>query len=412
MRTDVLVVGAGIVGTASALELQRRGRSVAVVDLREPGAETSYGNAGFVQSEAFLPPLFPRKLATLLRFARNRSVDVHYHPRALGALLGPFVKYWRNSSPLRAMGIAHARAPLISRSTDDHLRLAAEVGAADLYHHTGFIQGFRREESLATLLKESSEACREFSIPFDVLDAERLRGAEPNLAHKFIGGVHWTAPLTVRDPGDVVRLYAERIRENGGVVAQANAHALGKAGSGWSLPSSQGKIASREVVICLGPWTLPIVKRFGYRPPLFHKRGYHMHYSSATDALKRPFADSDRGYVLAPMRRGIRLLTGAEFAFADAPATPVQIARAEPFAREALPALGETIDPKPWLGARPCFPDMLPVIGASAERGVWYAFGHAHQGFTTGPTTGVLIAQLITGEEPFTDPGPYRPDRF
>jgi len=412
MKTDVLVLGAGIVGTASALELQRRGRSVAIVDLGEPGAETSYGNGGFVQSEAYLPPPFPRKLGTLLRYARNRSVDVSYHPSALWALLGPFAQYWRNSSPRRVMEIARARAPLISRSTDDHLRLATEVGAADLYHRGGFIQGFRREESFAALLDANLEARREFSIPCDILDAKRLREAEPDLAHVFIGGVHWTAPFTVRDPGDLVQLYARRIRENGGVVAQANAHALEKTNLGWSLPSSQGEIIAREVVICLGPWALPIVEKFGYRPPMFHKRGYHMHYSAAGNALRLPFGDSDRGYVLAPMRRGIRLLTGAEFAPADAPATPVQLARAEPFAREALPALGEAIDPKPWLGSRPCFPDMLPVIGAGPERGLWYAFGHAHQGFTMGPTTGVLIAQLLTGEEPFTDPRQYRPDRF
>lgn len=412
MKTDVLVLGAGIVGTAAALELQRRGRSVAVVDLREPGAETSYGNAGFVQSEAYMPPLFPRKLGTLLRYARNRSIDVHYHPEALASLLGPFARYWYNSAPRRAREIAHARAPLISRSTGDHLRLAVEVGASELYHQLGFIQGFRREESLAGFLEEISAACREFSIPFTQLDAQQLRATEPGLSPGFIGGVHWTAPWTVRDPGDLVQLYAQRIVANGGVVAQGDARLLEQTSGGWSLLSAEGEITACEVVICLGPWALPIVAKFGYRPPMFPKRGYHMHYAAPADALCRPFADSDEGYVLAPMRRGIRLLTGAEFASADAPATPVQLERAEPFAREALPALGEAIDPKPWLGVRPCLPDMLPVIGAGARRGLWYAFGHAHQGFTLGPTSGVLLAQMMTGEEPFTDPRQYRPDRF
>jgi D-amino-acid dehydrogenase len=412
MKTDVLILGGGIVGTATALELQRRGRSVAVVDLRAPSTETSYGNAGFVQSEAFMPPLFPRKFGTLLRYARNRSIDVHYHPKALVGLLGPFVDYWRNSAPRRAWEIAHARAPLISRSTEDHLRLAADVGASDLYHQTGFIQGFRRDESLAGLLSEIHDACREFGVPFDVLDAEQLQAAEPNLAPEFIGGVHWTAPWTVRDPGDLVRLYAQRIGENDGIVTQGDARALVKTADGWSLPTERGEIRAREVVVSLGPWALPVVAKFGYRPPMFPKRGYHMHFAAPADTLRRPFADSDKGYVLAPMRRGIRLLTGAEFAVGDAPATPVQLERAEPHMREILPMLGAAIDPKPWLGVRPCLPDMLPVIGAGAERGLWYSFGHAHQGFTLGPTSGVLLAQMMTGEEPFTDPRQYRPDRF
>ncbi|MBB5685684.1 NAD(P)/FAD-dependent oxidoreductase [Sphingobium boeckii] len=412
MKTDVLVLGAGIVGTASALELQRRGRSVAVVDLREPGAETSFGNAGFVQSEAFMPPLFPRQLATLVRYARNKSIDVHYHATALGGMLKPFFQYWRNSAPDRAMQIAKARAPLISRSTADHLELAAEVGAQDLYHQTGFVQGFRREEPLAALIESIRPICEQFSVPFDVMDADLLHAQEPNISRDFIGGVHWTAPYTVRDPGDLVAYYAQAIRNGGGVIARGDAQSLERHAEGWTMPSSEGPIVAREVVICLGPWAPPVVAKFGYRPPMFHKRGYHLNYAAAPGALNRPFADSDHGYVLAPMRHGIRLLTGAEFAPVSAPSTPVQIGRAEPLARAALPALGMAADSTPWLGARPCMPDMLPVIGAGSERGLWYAFGHAHQGFTMGPTTGVLLAQLITGEEPFTDPKPYRPDRF
>ena len=72
--------------------------------------------------------------------------------------------------------------------------------------------------------------------------------------------------------------------------------------------------------------------------------------------------DTERGYFLAPMRRGIRLTTGAEFALRDAIRTPVQLGRAEPIARDLFP-LAERLDTEPWMGARPCTPDMMPVIG-------------------------------------------------
>ena len=100
------------------------------------------------------------------------------------------------------------------------------------------------------------------------------------------------------------------------------------------------------------------------------KRGYHMHYGALGDAvLERPVLDIEGGFILAPMARGIRLTTGAEFAPRDAPPTPVQIDRAEALARRFFP-LAERADAAPWMGSRPCLPDMLPVISrAPRHRG-------------------------------------------
>jgi len=143
------------------------------------------------------------------------------------------------------------------------------------------------------------------------------------------------------------------------------------------------------------------------------KRGYHMHYRLAgTAKLNMPSLDAERGYFLAPMRGGIRLTTGAEFALRDAIRTPVQLGRAEPIARDLFP-LAERMDAEPWMGARPCTPDMMPIIGpAPRHRRLWLAFGHAHHGFTLGAVTGRLIGEMIAGEVPFVDPQPYRADRF
>jgi D-amino-acid dehydrogenase len=90
----------------------------------------------------------------------------------------------------------------------------------------------------------------------------------------------------------------------------------------------------------------------------------------------------------------------------------VQLARVEPLARQIFP-LGERLEAEAWLGRRPCLPDMLPVIGPGyRHRGLWFNFGHHHLGFTLGPVTGRLLAEMLTGETPFTDPTPYRGERF
>jgi D-amino-acid dehydrogenase len=138
-----------------------------------------------------------------------------------------------------------------------------------------------------------------------------------------------------------------------------------------------------------------------------------MHYTTRGNAtLNHPVLDHERGYFLAPMSRGIRLTTGAEFALRDAMKTPVQLGRAEPIARDLFP-LDERVDAEPWLGSRPCTPDMMPIIGqAPRHRGLWFAFGHAHHGLTLGGVTGRMIAEMLTGETPFVDPAPFRPERF
>jgi D-amino-acid dehydrogenase len=115
---------------------------------------------------------------------------------------------------------------------------------------------------------------------------------------------------------------------------------------------------------------------------------------------------------LAPMDRGIRVTTGVEFTRRDRPPTPVQVERALPKAHALFP-LGEPVDGKPWMGARPCLPDMLPVIGkAPRHQGLWFDFGHQHHGLTLGPVTGRLLAEMMTGETPFADPAPFAVERF
>src|SRR5437764_14023285 len=132
-----------------------------------------------------------------------------------------------------------------------------------------------------------------------------------------------------------------------------------------------------------------------------------MHYRAAGRAvLTHPILDAERGYSPAPRRRGIRLTTGAEFALRDAIRTPVQLGRAEPIARDLFP-LAERLDTEAWMGARPCTPDMLPVIGKGPRHtNLWFAFGHAHHGLTLGAVTGRLLAEMVVGEPPFGDPAP------
>jgi D-amino-acid dehydrogenase len=412
MKADVAVLGAGIVGVSIALHLQARGRSVALFDRRGAGEETSYGNAGLIERASVIPYAFPRDLGSMVKYGLNRSAEAHYHVSFLPKIAPWLAQYWWHSAPSRLALASKAMLPLIERSVVEHEALMAQAGIEPLLRRTGWIKAFRDRGHFDQGVVEARKL-EPYGISFDVLDRDELIAREPHLTDVLIGGIHWRDPATVPDPGAVAKGYAELFVKRGGRFVHGDARTLARDGEGWSLRAEDGPLGVKETVVALGPWSDDVFRPLGYRLPLAVKRGYHMHYRASGNAvLNHPVLDTDGGFVLAPMSRGIRLTTGAEFADRDAPPTPVQVDRTEPRAREIFP-LGERVDPEPWLGRRPCLPDMRPVIGPAARhKGLWFAFGHNHHGFTLGAVTGRLLAEMMTGEAPFTDPAPYRADRF
>ena len=413
MNSDVVVLGAGMVGISVAVHLQSRGRSTVLLDRRGAAEETSFGNAGLIQREGVYPYGFPHDFGALLRYGTNRTIDAYYHPSAL-LDLAPFLwKYWKHSRKKRHAAIARLYSRLIEHCVTEHDALAAEAGATDLIRRDGWIRAFRSERKRDQGFAEAEQWAREFGLAYRALDARALAEAEPHLAPVLSGGIHWTQPTTVIDPHALAAAYVRRFERLGGRFVQGNAATLEVDGAGWCLRTAEGSLEAGAAVVALGPWADVVTRALGYDLPLAVKRGYHMHYRPAgTAKLNRPVLDSESGYCLAPMSRGIRLTTGAEFALRDAIRTPVQLGRAEPIARNLFP-LAERVDTEPWMGARPCTPDMMPIIGrAPRHASLWFAFGHAHHGLTLGPVTGRLVAEMMTGEAPFVDPAPYRADRF
>ncbi len=412
IRADVIVLGAGMVGVGAALALQARGRDVVLVDRRgAAGRETSYGNAGLIERASVELYVFPRDIGTVVRTILGRNPAARIDWAALPQTAAWIARYFLESAPAKAAAHARAALPLIERCLSEHLALAQAAGAEELIRPSGWIKAFRTERTLAEGAAEARRI-REYGLTFDALDARDLARIEPHLTG-FAGAILLRDPAACVDPGGLVAAYASHFARNGGRLFAGDARTLEQTPQGWSVRAEAGQIEGRKAVVALGPWSDDIFRPLGYSIPLGVKRGYHMHYRAAGGAsLSHPVLDADGGFLLAPMRQGIRLTTGAEFAPRDAAPSPIQLAAVEPQARATFP-LGERLDPEPWLGRRPCLPDLLPVIGpAPRHEGLWFDFGHQHHGFTLGPVSGRLLAEMMTGEAPFADPTPFRADRF
>ncbi len=412
MDFDVIVLGAGIVGVCSALHLQDRGRRVALVDRRGPGEETSFGNAGLIERSAVEPYAFPRKLGTLMRYACNRSTDLYWQYKALPSYAGWLARFWWESAPPRLAAASHDMLPLVERCVIEHDALIARAGVGDLVKEGGWVEGFRSQTEFERETAAALTIAREHGLRLVPLDAAALRAQEPGIGDGFCGALHWRDPKSVVNPGALTKGYARLFESEGGTLLTGDATTVRSVHDAWTVQTTQGSIAAKDVVVALGPWSDTVFGPLGYRIPLRVKRGYHMHYRAQRTVLSMPVVDIEQGYVVAPMQAGLRLTTGVEIATRDTPPTGVQLERAERFARPLF-GLGERLDPAPWLGMRPCTPDMRPVIGpAPRHRGMWFAFGHAHHGLTLGPVTGRLLAEMMTGAPTFADARPYRAERF
>lgn len=404
MAQQVVVLGAGMVGTGTALALQARGFDVVLLDRLAPGSETSYGNAGVIQGEAFEPYALPRELTALWRIALKRDNSVDWDVPGLLRLAPALFSYWRNSSPARHKRVSLVYAALIRRATRDHAEWIQASGADGLIRREGYRLMFRDSASFEQQVRKAEQWRSVYGVRFDSEDGAALAVAEPGLRRTVAGAIRWHDAWTCADPGALVKAYASLFEQRGGTLLAGDVTGLEQAGDGWRVRSSVGAIDTDNVVVALGPWAPKLLEPLGYRVRMVAKRGYHMHFEyprseagRSNALLNLPLIDAAVGAVYAPMRAGLRIATGADLSAQPAAGMPRQLQRAHAAALELLD-IGAPVERAPWSGVRPCMPDMMPVVGAAPRhRGLWFNFGHGHQGFTLGPTTGHLLADILAG---------------
>lgn len=411
-RCDVVVLGAGIVGVSVALHLRAQGLSVVLMDHGPPGEGTSFGNAGVIEGSALFPVAFPQDPFTLLRHALKQAPESNFHLSDLPGLAPWLWSYLQHSSPQALAATARDLRPLLNRARAEHHALAEPAGAMGLLTPTGWMKLYRSEAGFAATAAERALA-DELKVAYTVLDTTGAQALEPALKPYFVKAIHWHDCDNCSDPGGLVKAYAALFEARGGLLLHGDARSLRRAGAFWRAETAEGPVDAEEAVVALGPWSTDLLDVLGVKVPLISKRGYHVHLAPEGGMrLNRAIVDVAGGYALQNTRYGIRLTTGVELAARDAPPTPVQVERDIPMARQLLP-LGAVRESEPWLGRRPALPDSKPIIGpAPGLGGLHLALGHGHWGLTLGPVTGLLLAQMMTGQPPFTDPKPFSARRF
>ncbi|ADZ89341.1 NAD(P)/FAD-dependent oxidoreductase [Marinomonas mediterranea] len=400
VKTDhIIVLGAGMVGITSALALQESGFNVTVVELGSPGREASYGNAGIIQTEAAEPYALPQDFPTLASYLFERSNDVVWTMSGVLSMRRALTLYNQFSKVNTHKALSQTYSQLTSRSTQDHAPLIEASEATHLIRKSGLFLVYRNEQKLEKATKHATTIKERYGRNFRILNGHQYKNEEPALKSAPAGAIHWQDSWSCSDPGALTNAYASLFLKRGGQIVQGDAKKLSQTQQGWRvLETSEGNLEAQHAVICLGHTSPEQLKPLGYRIPMIYKRGYHAHFASKS--LPRvPFLDVENGILASAMTKGVRLTSGAALVSLNSLSDPKQIRRGQVAIRDLL-NLEEQVQEPQWLGVRPCLPDMLPLVGpAPNHKGLWFNFGHGHQGFTLGPTTANILADQMEGKE-------------
>lgn len=410
--SQVVVVGAGIVGVCTALYLQRDGHSVRLIDPKGPGHGASFGNAGNLGWASCVPAAMPGVLKKVPQMLFDANAPLKLHWEHVPAAAGWFLRFIAAARPSRIEAIADARQALLSRLHEGYAPLLEEAGAEELIDYSGLLMTWESEEAYAGA-RYAIDIRRRRGVVMEELDGNEARQIEPALTPDVKRAIHFPRLAHVINPLRLTETLARHFERRGGQVLRQTARGFEMGPNGpVAVVTDAGREPADIVVIAAGVWSKPLARQLGTATPIEAERGYHTMFTRPGIALRSAIMSADRYVAVTQMESAIRATGVAEFAHPDRPADMRYAEMVQRRTQGLLPGLRDEGRTQ-WMGPRPSHPDSLPVIGRSPRfRNVVYAYGHDHIGLALGGITGRLVADIVAERPPIVDLAPYRPDRF
>lgn len=418
----VAVIGAGVMGAASALYLARAGHQVTVLDRRPaPGLETSFANGGLLHASHAAPWNSPGVLLDILRWIGREDAPFLIRPAALAGSIGWGLRFIANSRPKRFAQHTRANAALAAYSLKALQTLLADESLSFDYSGNGILKLFRTDEQLQHG-QRAARSLAQAGVRSEVLTPGQIVEREPALAeghHELTGAVYFPDDAS----GDAQRFCAEAIRRvtehyGGTFRGDVEVHRLRRRGGAvHGVSTNQGPIDADSTVLANGTSAAALARSVGMRLPIHPVKGYSVSLPlRGTSGVPRiPYIDDGHKVVVAILGETLRIAGTAEIAGYD---TTLRRARAQSVRHlglAAMPALGRQLADREgdlWAGLRPMTADGPPVLGPSALPGLHLAAGAGHLGWTFAAGAGKLVADGVDGRRSEIDPRPYSPQRF
>ncbi len=411
-KPEVHVIGAGIVGLASAGVLLQRGYSVTILDREGPAAGASQGNAGAIAWTDVAPLAAPGLWKQALKWMMDPLGPWTVRPAYAFQILPWMVRFLAASNSKRVMKSTVALAALNAEVVPAWERLWRVSGTHNQVRRDGSLELF---DSMADLNKKRAawDEQRRYGIVVEELDVGAIKELEPALSDRIVGGAFVPDWMTVDDPKLLCLSIADWLKAEGVTFEVGDVARVEPAEAGASLHLKSGKTVSADkVVVACGAWSKKLAAQLGDRIPLDTERGYNITVPEPGVAVNRFIMLPGHGFVVSPLSTGLRVGGAVEFGGLELPENWKRVDAMVTKARRFFPDL-KTEGGKRWMGYRPSLPDSLPVIGpAKGSVDIYYAFGHAHHGLTESAITAEMIADMMDGKTPSVDPSPFSAQRF
>ena len=412
MKQDIAIVGGGVIGVACALELARRGAQVTVLERDRIGHGCSYGNAGWLTPSQAVPLANPAMLLKSFKWMLDPESPLYIQPRLDPAFLRWLIEFLLASRKDKFERGAAALVELTRVSVDLWEQLAQRSAQPFGFERHGLLAVYENAASLEAAKRGVDLVCQS-GVRAERWTADDIRQKEPAIVGPQVGGYFYPDDGHC-EPYAAVKALAEEARAAGArFLEHTEVFRMARRAAGWQLTTTRGEIDAGQLVIATGPWSESIGKMLGLRLPVIGAKGYSVVLPPADPHPTRSIYLIERKVAVNPHRDALRIAGTLELVRND---FSINARRVDVIVRGAKGMLNIGAAPAPreiWRGLRPCTPDGMPVIGRARGHGdVWLATGHQMAGLKAATGTGLLLAQLMSGETPRFDPEPFRADRF
>ena len=409
---NILIIGAGIIGICTSIELIKKGYSVTLMDPNQPGSQTSYGNAGVITDSSLMIINNPQLLKSLFQLIFKNQTSFRYSKSFIFSRLTWVLRFLMFSHKNHMKFAAKVLRELQVLSLNTHKKLIKKTNSNNIISKPGWLKLFKTSESYKKYSLEL-EVLNKHKAKYTTLNTTQIEKQFPDLEVKFFKGILFKNSIRVKSPLKLSKKYFNYFLESGGKFVQESCKDLQYIKDKWVIFSNKNKSYFDQVVVSTGPWSKNILSNLGYNIPLAWERGYHHHFSTKKKISINPaIYDVEGGFVYSSNGSDVRVTSGVELTFLDAVQNEIQINESIQKLRKIIPLDKKLID-KPWLGSRPTIIDSLPMIGkAPKHKNLWFNFGHNHIGLSTSAGSAVIISEMIQNKKTSINADPFSPKRF
>ena len=413
MSKSVVIIGGGIIGLCSAYYLHKEGHKVTIVDQSNLDGGASYVNAGYLSPSHIIPLSAPGVMKKGLKWMFNPSSPLYIKPR----LDLDFLRWaWAFNKSCTAKHVEKA-APVIRDISVLSQELFDDIikteGFNSHYEKKGLFMLCQTEKMLEIELK-TARLANDLGLEAREVNADELKELEPNVAINAIGAAYFECDQH-STPHEFMTNMKDYLKANG-VIFHTNEKVKDLSVSNKKISAvvtDKRELKADEYVLAAGSWSSLLSKKLGIKILLQGGKGYRINTHKET-GVTIPAILCEAKAAVTPMNGFTRFAGTMEIAGINHKINRVRVDAIADAIQRYYPSIHVTEEEKAeaQCGLRPVSPDGLAYIGKSIKcSNLTIAAGHAMMGWSMGPGTGKLVAEVISEKKPTLDISFYSPDR-